>query len=62
MPLWKKLLPWNLFSFLIHGPSQKLIEKFSSNGKQGDPLVRMVKAEEEAYNIMAEEAAKPGFG
>ena len=61
MPLWKKILPWNFFSFLLYGPSQKLIEKFASNPKQGDPMVRMVKAEEEAYNTMAEEAAKPAF-
>jgi glutathione peroxidase-family protein len=61
MPLRKKLLPWNFFSFLINGPSQKLIERFSSSKQQGDPMVRMVKAEEEAYNTMAEEAAKPAF-
>ncbi len=61
MPLWKKILPWNFFSFMINGPSQKLIETFSSNKQQGDPMVRMVKAEEEAYNMMAEEAAKPAF-
>ncbi len=57
----KKLLPWNLFSFLINWPSQALIEKFSSNQQRGDPMIRMVKAEEEAYNTMAEEAAKPAF-
>lgn len=61
MPLWKKLLPRNLFSFMINWPSQKLIERFSSSKQQGDPMVRMVKAEEEAYNTMAEEAAKPAF-
>jgi hypothetical protein len=57
----KKLLPWNLFSFLINWPSQALIEKFSSSEQRWDPMIRMVKAEEEAYNIMAEEAAKPAF-
>jgi len=61
VPLRKKLLPRNFFSFMINGPSQKLVEKFTSGGKQGDPLVRMVKAEEEAYNTMAEEAGKPAF-
>jgi hypothetical protein len=61
MPLRKRLMPWNLFSFLINGPSERLIEKFTSQDKKGDPIVRMVKAEEEAYNIMAEEAAKPSF-
>jgi len=38
-----------------------LKEKFSSNQQRGDPMIRMVKAEEEAYNTMAEEAAKPAF-
>lgn len=61
LPLWKKLLPRNLLSFFINGPSQKLIESFNPSKQQGDPMVRMVKAEEEAYNMMAEEAAKPAF-
>lgn len=61
MPFRKKLLPRHLFSFFINGPSQKLIESFNPSKQQGDPMVRMVKAEEEAYNMMAEEAAKPAF-
>lgn len=60
-PLWQKLLPWNLFSFFINWPSQKLIESFNPSKQQWDPMVRMVKAEEEAYNFMAEEAAKPAY-
>lgn len=60
-PLRKKLLPWNFFGFLIHGPSESLIQKFSGDKKSGDPMVRMVKAEEEALNIMGEEAGKQAF-
>lgn len=60
-PLWKRLLPWNWLGFFIHGPSAKLIERFSSNQQKGDPLVRMVKAEEDALNIMAEEAGKQAY-
>jgi len=60
-PLWKKLLPWNLFSFLISGPSEKLINRFAGDEKRGDPMIRMVKAEEEALNIMAEEAGKKAY-
>lgn len=61
IPLWKKLLPWNLFSFIISGPSEKLIQRFSNDKQRGDPMIRMVKAEEEALNIMAEEAGKPAY-
>lgn len=56
-----RLMPWTWLWFLIHGPSDKLIERFSSTKKWGDPLVRMVKAEEEALNTMAEEAWKPAY-
>ncbi len=55
-----RLMPWNLFSFLISWPSDKLIEKFSGN-KGWDPMIRMVKAEEEALNNMAEEAWKKAY-
>lgn len=61
IPLRKKLLPRNLFLFLIRGPSQQLIEKFSSSAQKGDPIIRMVKAEEDALNIMAEEAGKQAY-
>ncbi len=60
-PLRKKLLPWNWLSFLINGPSQKLIEKYTTDQKRGDPVIRMVKAEEDALNIMAEEAGKQAY-
>ena len=60
-PLRKKILPRNFFGFLIHGPSEALIQKFSWDKKSWDPMVRMVKAEEEALNIMGEEAGKQAF-
>ncbi len=60
-PLWKRLLPWNWLGFFIHGPSARLIERFSSSEQKGDPIVRMVKAEEDALNIMAEEAGKQAY-
>lgn len=60
-PLWKRLMPRNLFSFLIFWPSQALIQRFTTKEKQWDPLIRMVKAEEEALNIMAEEAWKQAY-
>jgi glutathione peroxidase-family protein len=58
---WKRLLPWNFFSFLIRGPSEALISKYSSTKKQGDPIIRMIKAEEEALNVMGEEAGKQAY-
>ncbi len=60
-PLRKRLLPWNLFTFLIRWPSQALIEKYSTSAQKGDPIIRMVKAEEDALNIMAEEAGKQAY-
>ncbi len=61
-PLWKKIIfPWKFFDFLIHGPSNWLVKKFSWNDEQWDPLIRMVKAEEDALNTMWEEAGKPAF-
>ncbi|MBS8122431.1 type IV secretory system conjugative DNA transfer family protein [Candidatus Vampirococcus lugosii] len=61
-PLWKKLVfPWKFFDFLIHGPSDGLVKKFSNNDSQGDPIIRMVKSEEDALNAMGEEAGKPAF-
>ena len=46
---------------MIRGPSEGLIERYSSSKKRGDPIIRMVKAEEEALNTMAEEAGKPAY-
>ena len=59
-PLWKKLLPWNWFGFLVNGPSDALVEKYWDT-KRGDPMIRMVKPEEEALNIMAEEAGQKAY-
>ncbi len=60
-PLWEKLLPWNWIGFFINGPSARLIERFTKDQQRGDPMVRMVKAEEDALNIMAEEAGKQAY-
>lgn len=61
LPLWKKLLPRNFFKFIVTGNSETLVKKYSGDKKSGDPIVRMVKAEEEALNVMAEEAGKQAF-
>lgn len=37
------------------------MNQFSGDKKHGDPMIRMVKSEEEAVNIMAEEAGKQAF-
>lgn len=62
---WKRrkkiLMPWTIFDFLIHGPSQWLIKTFAPWAQQWDPFIRMVKAEEEALNTMWEEAGKHAF-
>ncbi len=60
---WRKylLMPWKIIDFLIHWPDQKLIKRFAPWANQGDPFIRMPKAEEEALNIMAEEAWKHAF-
>jgi len=35
MPLWKKILmPWKIIDFLVYGPDQKFIKRFSSNANQ----------------------------
>lgn len=61
-PLWKKILmPWSIFDFILHWPSQWLIKRFAPWAQQWDPFIRMVKAEEEALNTMWEEAGKHAF-
>lgn len=61
-PMWKKILfPWKFLDFLIHWPSEWLIRKFSDKNEHWDPIIRMVKAEEEAVNTMWEESGKPAF-
>lgn len=56
-----KLMPWHLFRFLTQWPSEKLVNKFATASANWDPIVRMVKAEEEALNNMWEEAWKKAF-
>jgi len=59
---WKKILmPWKFLDFLIHWPDEKLIKRFHPGANQWDPFIRMTKAQEEALNIMAEEAGKHAF-
>jgi hypothetical protein len=60
---WRKkiLMPWKFIDFLIYWPNEKLIKRFAPGAKQWDPFIRMVKAEEEALNIMWEEAWKQAF-
>lgn len=58
---WKKLLPRKMLGFLVHGPSEWMIQRFASNEMRWDPIIRMVKAEEEALNTMGEEAGKQAY-
>lgn len=61
-PFWMKIImPWKLLSFLRSGPSESLIQKFSDDKSRGDPMIRMVKAEEEALNAMGEEAGNQAY-
>lgn len=67
-PLWKKIIfPWKLIDFLIYWPSNALVKKYSDphnpygSNTQWDPLIRMIKAEEDALNTMWDEAGKPAF-
>ncbi len=55
------LLPWNLLKFLTRWPSEELVQRFTGDKTRWDPMIRMVKAEEEALNNMAEEAGKKAF-
>ncbi len=58
-PRWKYILmPWKVFSFFLSGPSKEALakEERESNGP-----VRMIKAEEDAYQSMGEEAANHAF-
>lgn len=50
------IMPWKIITFLITWPGKEWVEK-----QWGKDMVRMVKAEEEAINIMAEEAWKHPF-
>ena len=48
-------------SFIINGPSDKMIKHMKPWASEWDAFIRMTKAEEEAINTMAEEAWKPAF-
>ncbi len=62
-PLRKKILffPKYILDYLVMGPSEELIKRFHPGAHQGDPFIRMPKAEEDALNVIAEEAWKPAF-
>lgn len=61
-PFWMKIImPWKFISFLWSGPSESLVQKFSDDKSRGDPMIRMVKAEEEALNAMGEEAGNQAY-
>ena len=58
-PWWKYvLMPWKVFSFFIHWPSKELL---ANDEKDSWWVVRMIKAEEDAYQSMWEEAANHSF-
>ena len=57
---WRKIFT-SPINFLVNWPSAKLIQKMHPGAQQGDSFIRMTKAEEEAINMMAEEAWKPAF-
>ena len=48
-------------NFMVNGASDKMIKKMKPWASSGDAYTRMTKAEEEAINLMAEEAGKPAF-
>lgn len=56
---WKYLLmPWKVFSFFLNGPSKELLR---NKEDENVGMVRMIKAEEDAYQSMWEEAANHSF-
>lgn len=56
---WKYvLMPWKVFSFFLNGPSKEFL-KWKDEESVG--MVRMIKAEEDAYQSMWEEAANHSF-
>lgn len=57
-PWWQYILmPWKIFTFFINGPSKQLLK-----GKDEPAgMVRMIKAEEDAYQSMGEEASNHAF-
>jgi hypothetical protein len=58
-PLWKYILmPWKVFNFFLSGPSKELL---ANDEKDAGGMIRMIKAEEDAYQSMGEEAANHSF-
>lgn len=56
---WKYIIfPWKIFQFFLNGPSKELLKN-----KDDEPsgMVRMIKAEEDAYQSMGEEASNHAF-
>lgn len=60
-PFWQYLLmPWKIFKFLLNGPSKDMISH-NDDWSRWDPMIRMVKAQEDSLNAMWEEAAYAAF-
>lgn len=58
-PWWHYIImPWKIFGFFIFGPSREILD---NKKNQPDGMVRMIKAEEDAYQSMGEEAANHAF-
>ncbi len=58
------IFPRKILDFFLHWPSQSLIDSTSNPfwaAEWWDKYIRMVKAQEDAYNAMWEEAANPAF-
>ncbi len=55
------LFPWTLVQFLISGSTKRKWPDWQVLEEWGKDMVRMTKAEEEALNIMGEEAGKHAF-
>ncbi len=61
-PRWKYIImPWKVLDFFISGPTQEMMTYFNPDGAHGDPMIRMVKAEEDSVQAMGEESANHAF-
>lgn len=59
-PRWKYIImPRKILDFLIYGPSKEMLEK--ANDDWWNNMIRMLKTEEEAINVMWEEANQHPF-
>lgn len=59
-PFWHYFLfPWKILQFFINWPSKELLRSWDDDKPDG--MVRMVKAEEDTYQTMWEEAANHAF-